>query len=99
MFFNGLPETNIRNINVENAFITLRLGTELSELENIKLKNVTVIPSEGVALILNNARNVKFDIFFAPEMLETVVKITGNHNNNIELPENIDKKRIIHENN
>lgn len=97
MFFNGLPEMNITNINVQNAFITSRIGAELSESENIKLKNVTVIPSEGAALILNNIKNVEFDNFSAPENMETIVKITGNRNSNIKLPQNIDKKRIIQE--
>ncbi|MDR2148698.1 MAG: glycoside hydrolase family 28 protein [Tannerella sp.] len=95
MFFNGLPEMNITNINVENAFITSKFGAELSEAENIKLKNVTVAPDEGAALILNNIKNAVFDHFSAPDSLKTIVKITGNRNSNIRLPGNIDKKKII----
>ena len=89
MLFNGLPEMNIMNINIENAFITSRLGAEIFESENIKLKNVTVIPSEGTALVLNNVKNVEIDNFSTLESLETAVKITGSRNSNIKLPENI----------
>jgi hypothetical protein len=98
MFFNGLPEMNISNINVENAFITSDSGAELSESENITLKDVTIIPSEGPALILNNVKNVRIDKLAVPDSVDTIVKITGNRNNNIMLPENIDKKKIIREN-
>lgn len=97
MFFNGLPEMNIANINIENAFITSRLGAELSEAENIKLKNVTVIPSEGASLILNNVKGVEVVDFSVPDSLETVVKITGNRNVNIELPPSINTNKIIRE--
>ncbi len=38
MFFNGLPEMNIENINLENAFITARYGAEFSESKDIILK-------------------------------------------------------------
>jgi polygalacturonase len=91
LFFFFFPEMNVTNINVENAFITSRFGAEISESENIKLKNVTVIPSEGAALILNNIKNAVFDDFFAPDSLEPVVKITGTRNRNIRLPENMNK--------
>ena len=48
---------NIENINLENTFITAKLGAELSESKNINFKNVTVIPSKGVAFKLNNVTN------------------------------------------
>ena len=97
MYFNGLPEMNIANINIENAFITSRLGAELAESQNIKLKNITIIPSEGPSLILNNVNGVKIDGLSVPDSLETIVKITGNRNVNIELPKNINKNKIIRE--
>lgn len=61
MFFNGLPEMNIENINLENAFISARYGAELSESKEINFKNVTVIPDEGPAYIFNNVKNFNSD--------------------------------------
>ncbi len=95
MFFNGLPEMNITNINVENAVITSRLGAELSEADHINLKNVRITPSEGAALILNNVKNMKIDDFSAPESLKPIVEITGSRNSNIKLPENLEKSKTV----
>lgn len=40
MYFNGLPEMNITNINVENASITSTYGVELSESDGISFRNI-----------------------------------------------------------
>jgi hypothetical protein len=93
MFFNGLPEMNINNINVEDAVISSKIGAELSESKNISFKNVTIIPQEGAALLLNNVKNMKVTEFYSPD-LKTVVKITGKQNDNIHLPESIAKEKI-----
>jgi rhamnogalacturonyl hydrolase YesR len=61
MYFNGLPEKNIFNINIENAVITSQIGAEISESEKIHFKNVNIIPASGPALILNNVKNIKVD--------------------------------------
>ena len=62
MLFNGLPEMNITNINVENTTITAKYGAKLSESTGINFKNVRIIPQEGPALILNNVKDFKSDI-------------------------------------
>jgi polygalacturonase len=93
MYFNGLPEMNISNINIEDAIITSKVGAELSESDGITFKNVTIIPEEGPALILNNVKNLKVADFYSPD-LATIVKVTGRQNNNIQLPETIKKEKI-----
>jgi pectate lyase len=93
MFFNGLPEMNISNIHVENAYISANLGAELSESKDIIFKNVTIIPEKGPALLLNNVKNTKIDSFSSPD-LATVVQITGGRNENIQLPETIKETKI-----
>lgn len=93
MFFNGLPEMNISNINIENAYITAKIGAELSESENISFKNVTVIPEEGPALMLNNVKDVEIENFSSSN-IPVIVKVTGNKNRNIELPNTIADDRI-----
>lgn len=64
MFFNGLPEMNITNINVENATISARFGAKLSESDGVSFKNVRITAEEGPALILDNVKNFKSDIAY-----------------------------------
>lgn len=58
MYFNGLPEQKIDNITIEDVFITSKIGGEIAESENIILKNVTIQPEKGEALLLKNCINV-----------------------------------------
>ena len=93
MFFNGLPEMNITNINVENGFFTSKYGAELSESSGIKFKNITVIPEVGPAIKINNLKNFDLKEFNCPPDLQEVVKASGK-NNNVSLPTTIDKNKI-----
>lgn len=85
MYFNGLPEMKISNINIENATITSKLGIELLESEKITLKDIRILPQKGPALTLFNVDNVEITDFSYPSSLKEVVKIEGT-NTNIHLP-------------
>lgn len=93
MFFNGLPEMKITDINVENVIISATLGAEIVESENIKLKNVRIIPKQGPALILKNVNNLELVDFKYPSTLKEVVNISG-ENKNIKLPASLNKDLI-----
>ena len=93
MFFNGLPEMNITNINVENGFFTSKYGAELSESSGIRFKNITVIPEVGPAIKINNLKNFDLKEFNCPPDLQEVVKASGK-NINVSLPTTIDKNKI-----
>lgn len=97
MYFNGLPEMNITNINVENTTITSTFGGELSESDGITFKNVKIIPKEGPALILNNVKNMDATGLKYPESLKEVVKITGKLSEKITLPKALKATQIIKE--
>jgi len=94
MFFNGLPEMNISNINIENAIITSQIGAVLCESDGIKFKNIRIIPQSGPALILQNVKNFDLKEFSYPDSLVDVVKIIGK-SKNIQLPESLGKQKII----
>lgn len=94
MFFNGLPEMNISNINVENAIITSQYGAMICESDGIKFKNIHIIPQNGPALTLQNVKNFELTDFIYPASLIEVVKISGK-SENIKLPASIDKQKII----
>lgn len=94
MFFNGLPEMNISNINVENAFITSQFGVLLSESDGVKFKNIHITPHTGAALTLQNVKNFELNDFTYPDSLVQVIRIEGK-STNIQLPDSIDKQKII----
>lgn len=93
MFFNGLPEMKIENINVENVTISATIGAELVESENIHFKNVKLIPKTGPALILKNVKDFSLTGFEYPSELKEAVKISGK-NENIKLPESLNKNLV-----
>ena len=94
MYFNGLPEMNISNINVENAWISSLLGAELSESDGINFKNIHITPQKGPALILQNVKNFDLKEFYYPDTILEVVKITGK-SVNIKLPSGINKMKVV----
>jgi type V secretory pathway adhesin AidA len=84
--FNGLPEMNIENIRLENAFITARYGAELSEAKDIVFDNVTVIAEEGPFYILNNVKNFKgVNLYFDKNTTEEVMRVKGSRTSTVEL--------------
>ncbi len=83
MYFYGLPEHNIDNINVENVVIHSQLGAEIMESKNITLKNVNIYPKEGSALILRNVSDVKVDGFTTDSKLPSVFEVSGLRSKNI----------------
>ncbi len=88
LFFNGLPEMNIDNIRLKNAFITSELGAELSESSNIHFDNVTVISEKSPAFKLKNVKNFKAEnLNFGDTNTGKAIRIEGKNTANIQLPE------------
>jgi polygalacturonase len=94
MYFNGLPEMNISNINVQDAWISSEFGAELSESDGIVFKNIHITPKKGPALILQNVKNFTLSAFYYPDTIPDVIKV-GGKSKNINLPPGIDKVKII----
>jgi len=95
MFFNGLPEMNISNINLENAVITSKLGAELVESDGVKFNNVTVMPTQGAAFILKNVKNFSAKDLKYPDGLQQPFEINGVKTKNIELPVSSVNKNLV----
>lgn len=94
MYFNGLPEMNISNINVENAWISSEYGAEISESDGIKFNNIHIVPQNGPALLLKDVKNFDLKNFDYPKNIREVVKISGK-SENINLPASVDKNKIV----
>lgn len=83
MFFNGLPEMKVSNIQIENVYVTSTYGAELNNSKDIAFKNVYIQPALGPVLILNNVENFKAENFTFPNNLQNPVELKGNSNKDI----------------
>jgi hypothetical protein len=63
MFFNGLPEMPIDNVNVKDVIITdAKEGAVLSQTENVTLENVDIQTAKGNATVqAKSSKNLKID--------------------------------------
>jgi polygalacturonase len=95
LFFNGLPEMNISNINLENATISARFGAELAESDGVKFTNVNIIPTQGPAYILKNVKNFSATGLGFPEQMQQPVSVTGTKSKNIVLPFSAKNKNLV----
>ncbi len=96
MFFNGIPEMKIKNINLENITISATYGAEIVESEGVILKNIKIIPQKGPAIDFKNVNNAEVSSFIYPEPLKEVVKINAK-SKNIKLPSTLKKESIVQE--
>jgi len=86
ILFNGLPEMNIENINLEDVSITAGVGAEFSESKDVTLKDVSIIPENGPALILKNAKHFRIDRFDFPDNLGEAILVKGRRTDNLHFP-------------
>lgn len=82
MLFNGLPEMNVENVRVENCAVYAQLGAQINESRDVVLRNVSVYPQQGPALMINNAKQVVVEGFsFECAPGQTVaLSVTGSRN-------------------
>ncbi len=80
MYFNGLPEMKISNVNIENVTILdAKSGIVINEAADIKIKNVRVEPKKGNVLKLDGTTDIVIDgLLTAPETASA--QISGNCN-------------------
>ena len=83
MYFNGLPEMNVEQVVVENAWMQARTGAQICESTDVVLRNVTVVPEKGAALILNNVKDFRAEDFSCPAGLKCALTVTGSRNRNV----------------
>ena len=66
MYFNGLPEMNVERVTVENARVYAQTGAQINESTSVLLRNVTVVPEKGPALMVNNVKDLMVENFTVP---------------------------------
>lgn len=83
--FQGLPEMNLQNVSLENAYFETQNGIIAMDTDGLMLKNVEVIPVKGAALTLYNSKQIEVSDFRFPNNMENAVFITGPLSSNISL--------------
>lgn len=85
MYFNGLPEMNVERVTVENASIYAQTGAQINESTAVRLTDVTVIPENGPALMINNVKDLTVENFSCPEGMECAMTVTGSRNRDVQV--------------
>ncbi len=56
-YFQGLPEMNLKNIQIENAYLEGKKGVSMIDADGIIFKNVEIVTQKGYPLSLYNTKN------------------------------------------
>lgn len=57
MYFNGIPEMPVKNVNIRDCTISSTVGIEVNYAEDVTLENVTVLTGKGKAIVQSNVKN------------------------------------------
>lgn len=94
MYFYGLPEQMINNIQIENFIVHSKVGAELIESENISLKNVQIYAETAPAILFNNVKNVAIEGFETDPSLETIFAVGGTRTEQIRIATPYGKEKL-----
>jgi polygalacturonase len=95
MYFNGLPEMNVKNVNVENSFFEAKEGAVLAESDGVVLKNVTIDAAKGPMVSLTNTKNVRLHKVKSSKGNNDLVSIKGKKTKNIQLKEFLSPQNLV----
>ncbi len=80
MFFNGLPEMNVRDVYVDDCSISATYGVEISESDGVRLSNLRLEIAKGPELKMTNVKNVEVDGIDAAK-----VELSGSRNASVKV--------------
>ncbi|WP_192820340.1 glycoside hydrolase family 28 protein [Rufibacter sp. LB8] len=81
----GLPEMNLQNVNIENAYLKATKGISAVDATGINLKNVHVITEKGPALTIFNSKNVNVEGLTFKTPSGPAVRVVGAKTQNVKL--------------
>lgn len=85
-YFQGLPEMNLQNINLENAYLDGYKGISMIDADGVNFKNVNVTVRKGYPLTIYNTRNIALTEFTGSSgSEETSILVLGKKTSNIDL--------------
>lgn len=69
MFFNGLPEMRIQNINIKDVIFTgAAQGAVIKQAEGVTLENVIIVPRKGPEIMMSHVKDIKINGSVIPEV-------------------------------
>ncbi|WP_224999002.1 glycoside hydrolase family 28 protein [Cesiribacter sp. SM1] len=81
--FQGLPEMNLRNVQLENAVLQTENGITMIDSDGIALRNVKVLAANGPTLTIYNSKNVAVSGLAYQDTKEPVVRLLGEQTKNV----------------
>jgi len=84
LMIRGLPEMSIKNINLENVVLKTKRGAEISEAQNVSLKNVRFESTETKpVIVIENSSKVNFNNITYTQKAEQLFSVEGNRSQQI----------------
>jgi len=86
IFIRGLPEMNIKDVNIDNAVLQAKQGIYCEEATDVSLKNITILSQETNPVItIENDNNIKLDNIQYKTDADLLMSIGGDRTKNIQL--------------
>jgi polygalacturonase len=81
----GLPEMNIKNIQLENILIECDNGMVCRDATGVKIKNLKLITKKMLGVDFNNSRDVSIDGLYGSSAANLLVRFSGTLTGNVVL--------------
>jgi len=85
IFLQGLPEMNLKNVQLTNLLMEADKGLTCVDADQVILSGVNLITKQGPAMEFSNSKNVTVENCRIPENGKDVIAISGNRTKNIAL--------------
>ena len=84
LFIRGLPEMNIKNINLDNLTIQSDKGIEIIEAQGVNISNMNLVTKDkGQLIFIQNSTAVTFNSFKPLGSYKTFLNLVGEKSNDI----------------
>jgi polygalacturonase len=83
VFINGLPEMPVKNVTLENIFVSSRFGVFCTDAEGIAFNQCRILPQLGAVMTMAQTRNVTVKGGTFPDSAEVFLKVAGEKSGNI----------------
>lgn len=77
IFMRGIPEMNVKDIELSDISLSTKKGIIITEASDINLKNVQLYSSDTAAIDLNNVNNIVFDSLRIPSEVPYILSVRG----------------------
>ena len=82
LYFNGLPEMQVKNVHVRNSIFEAKRGAEINQADGIIFENVRIGSEEGAnVIVIRNVTNATFKNVTNLEGEKMILQKSGNNKN------------------